>query len=275
MTNVSLKRPASFRGAAWAVALLVVSSASGFGAELKNIKKLLRPEIAASGAKVSVAFKDLETGDTLYIKERGMFHAASTMKVAVMIEVFRQAAAGTVDLDERLAVRTVFKSIVDGRPFSLEMKDDSDQEIYDLVGRDLSVRELVERMITRSSNAAANMLIDLVQAGNVTATLRRLGIRRMVVLRGVEDNAAYKKGLNNRTSALDLMRLMEAIATGRAGSAADCREMMAILGRQTFRDGIPAGLPEGLPVGNKTGSLAGLDHDAAIIFPPAGSPASS
>jgi beta-lactamase class A len=256
----------------WATACLLLCLTPAFGAEIKGLKKAVRAEIKASGAKVSLAFKDLETGNTLFVKESRLVHAASTMKVAVMIEVYRQAAAGAFGLDDRLAVRTEFKSLVDGSPFSLRKEDDSDPEIYDWVGRELTVRELVERMITVSSNVAANMLVDLVHAKSVTATMRNLGMRRMIVLRGVEDNAAYARGLNNRTSALDLMRVMEAIATGRAGSPADCREMMSILGRQRFRDGIPAGLPEDLEVANKTGSIVGLDHDAAIIFPPGRKP---
>jgi beta-lactamase class A len=248
------------------------SLAPALGADMKGLKKALKSEIRASGAKVSLAFKDLETGRTLFIKDKSMVHAASTMKVPVMIEVFRQAAAGRFSLDDRLVVRNEFRSIYDGSPFSLRKEDDSDPEIYDLVGQDRAIRDLVERMITVSSNVAANILVDLVQAKNVTATLRRLGIRRMAVLRGVEDNAAYQRGLNNKTNAFELMRVLEAIATGRAGSDADCHEMMAILRRQESREGIPSGVPEGVMVGNKTGSFAGVDHDAAIIFPPGRKP---
>jgi beta-lactamase class A len=261
-----------FSRTAWAAAGLLLCLAPAFDAEIQGLRKIVRSEIKASGAKVSLAFKDLETGNTLFIRQSRLVHAASTMKVAVMIEVFRQAAAGAFTLDDRLAVRNEFRSIVDGSPFSLRKEDDSDPEIYDLIGQKLSIRDLVERMITVSSNLATNMLIDLVHARSVTTTLRRLGMRRMIVLRGVEDNAAYARGLNNRTSALDLMRVMEAIAAGRAGSPADCLEMISILGRQRFRDGIPAGLPEGVAVANKTGAFAGVDHDAAIIFPPGRKP---
>jgi len=245
---------------------LVAAPAAGL--DIKALKTTLRTEIRASGAKVSLAFKDLETGEMLLLKDKAVVHAASTMKVPVMIEVFRQAAAGQFSLDDRLPVRTEFRSIVGGSPFSLRKEDDSDPEIYDLVGQELPIRDLLERMITMSSNVATNMLVDLVQPRNVTATLRRLGIRRMAVLRGVEDGAAYERGLNNRTSAFELMRVLEAIAGGRAGSEADCREMTAILTRQKFRDGIPSGIPEGVTVANKTGSFSGVDHDAAIIFPP-------
>jgi len=132
----------------------------------------------------------------------------------------------------------------------------------------MAIRELVERMITVSSNLATNILVDHVQAKNVMATLEKTGISGMEVLRGVEDALAYEKGLNNRTHALALMQVMEVIAAGRAVSRSACREMTDILTRQKFRAGIPAGLPESVPVGNKTGSITGIEHDAAIVFPP-------
>jgi beta-lactamase class A len=250
--------------AAWS---LVISAAASFGADQESLKKALESEIKASGVEVSLAFKDLETGEMVLIKEKEMVHAASTMKVPVMIEVFNQGEKGKFRLDDRLPLRNEFHSLVDGSPFSLKKEDDSDKDIYALVGQEMSIRELVERMITVSSNFATNILVDLVQAKNVMATLQELGIRRMQVLRGVEDSLAYEKGLNNQTNAYDLMLVMEAIAEGKAVSKPACREMIRILLKQTFRNGIPAGVPQGVPVGNKTGSITGMEHDAAIVFP--------
>lgn len=237
-------------------------------ADIDTLRKALEAEIAASGAEVSVAFKDLQTGETLFIKEKDMVHAASTMKVPVLIEVFKQAEDGKFRLDDRIVIKNEFRSIVDGSPFSLNKEDDSDPEIYGLVGTTLSIRELAERMITVSSNMATNILIELVGAENVMTTLELLGIRRMRVLRGVEDGKAFEKGWNNQTDACDLMLVMEAIASGKAGSLLSCREMILILEKQKFREGIPAGVPAGVPVGNKSGSITGIEHDVAIVFPP-------
>lgn len=255
--------------AAWS---LVVPSRVSFGADQESLRIALESEIKASGAEVGLAFKDLETGTTVFIREKEMMHAASTMKVPVMIEIFRQAEKGKFGLDDRLPIRNEFHSLVDGNPFSLNKEDDSDKDIYALIGREMSIRELTERMITVSSNFATNVLVDLVQAKNVMATLQELGIRRMQVLRGVEDSLAYEKGLNNQTDAYDLMLVMEAIAAGKASSKAACQEMIRILRRQTFRNGIPAGVPQDVPVGNKTGSITGMEHDAAIVFPPGRKP---
>jgi len=234
---------------------------------MESLKRSLESEIKAAGVEVSLAFKDLETGRTVFIRETDMVHAASTMKVAVMIEVFKQAGGGKFSLDDRLIIRNEFPSLADGSLFSLRKDDDSDPGIYDLIDREISIRDLTERMITVSSNLATNLLIDLVRAKEVMVTLEDLGIRGMTVLRGVEDGKAFEKGLNNETDALSLMLVMEAIAAGTAGSETACREMVGILARQKFRGGIPAGLPPDVAAANKTGSITGIEHDAAIVFP--------
>jgi beta-lactamase class A len=251
---------------------LVIPAAASSGADQGSLKKALEAEIKSSGSEVSLAFRDLETGSTVFIREKEMVHAASTMKVPVLIEVFKQAGQGKFGLDDRLPLKNEFHSLVDGSPFSLQQADDSDKEIYALIGRDMPVRELTERMITLSSNLATNILVDLVQVKNIMATLQELGIRRMQVRRGVEDSLAYEKGLNNQTDAFDLMSVMQAIAEGKAGSESACQEMIRILRQQTFRKGIPAGVPANVPVANKTGSITGMEHDVAIIFPPGRKP---
>lgn len=235
--------------------------------DLNTLRKALEAEIAGSGAEVSLAFKDLQTRETLLIKEKDMVHAASTMKVPVLIEVFKQAEDGKFRLDDWIVIKNEFHSIVDGSPFSLNKEDDSDTDIYGLIGTSLTIRELAERMITSSSNLATNILIELVRPENVMSTLDLLGIRRMRVLRSVEDGKAFERDWNNQTDASDLLRVMEAIASGKAGSLSSCREMILILEKQKFRDGIPAGVPAGIPVANKTGSITGMEHDAAIVFP--------
>jgi len=223
-------------------------------------------------AEIGVAFYDLESGAQFNFNERVVLHAASTMKVPVMIEVFRQAEAGRFSLADSLLVRNEFKSIVDGSAYSMDIGQDSDESIYPEIGRRMTIRQLVEQMITVSSNLATNLLIELVDARNVMKTLRALGMMNMQVLRGVEDGKAYERGLNNRTDAYDMMLTMRAIAEKRAASSEACDEMLEILQRQKFRENIPAGLPEGIVVGNKTGSITRIAHDAAIVFPPGRKP---
>lgn len=223
---------------------------------------------AVPGAEVGVWLRDLRTGDTLAVNATTRFHAASTMKVPVMIELFRRHDAGDLRLDSAIALRNEFTSIVDGSPYSLNAGDDSDSSLYAKVGQRVTLRELNERMITRSSNLATNAVIELLGAGRVDATARALGATTMQVRRGVEDTKAFNAGLNNTTSARDLGVLMTALAQDKAASPASCDAMRAILRRQEFNDEIPAGLPPGTPVAHKTGWITATTHDAAIIYPP-------
>ncbi len=231
----------------------------------------IRARIAqVPGAYVAVAFRPLSARagtDTLYLAADTAFHAASTMKVPVMIELFRQADAGELSLSQPILLVNQFGSIVDGSPYSLDPKEDSDSSVYARVGERVTVRELMERMIVRSSNLATNAVIALVGAGRAQAAMRQLGASRIRVLRGVEDGKAFEKGLNNTTTARDLATILVAIAEDRAASARSCAEMRAILLRQEFNDEIPAGLPPGTPVAHKTGSITAHLHDAAIVYP--------
>jgi beta-lactamase class A len=220
-----------------------------------------------AGATVGVAFRDLTRGDTLYIGADERFHAASTMKVPVMIELFRQADRHRLSLDQQLVLKNEFVSIVDGSPYALNAADDSDSLVYTWVGTKVSVHELLEHMITRSSNLATNTLIGLVGAPAANATAHALGARDIQVLRGVEDGKAFAAGMNNMTTARDLATLMTAIETGVAASRAGTDSMRAVLLRQQFNDEIPAGLPAGTRVAHKTGQITGHLHDAAIVYP--------
>ncbi|MBW7935135.1 MAG: serine hydrolase, partial [Gemmatimonadaceae bacterium] len=159
-----------------------------------------------------------------------------------------------------------------GSPYTLSPGDDSDSSLYAKVGQRVTLRELNERMITRSSNLATNAVIELLDARRVNATAHALGATAIQVRRGVEDIKAFDAGLNNTTTARDLGVLLAAIAQDRAASPAACAEMRAILERQEFNGEIPAGLPAGIRVAHKTGWITGTTHDAAIVFPPRRAP---
>jgi beta-lactamase class A len=218
-------------------------------------------------AVVGVAFRDLANGDTLFLNADDSFHAASTMKVPVMIELFRQVDAGTLGLDHRIMLANRFASIVDGSPYQLDAGADSDSSLYQLVGTQVQLRNLIDRMITRSSNLATNALIELADAKKANATAHALGASNIRVLRGVEDGKAFRAGLNNTTTARDLAALLGAIETGDAASLASCAAMREVLMRQEFNTEIPAGLPPGTKVAHKTGWITGVLHDAAIVYP--------
>ena len=190
------------------------------------------------------------------------------MKVPVMIELFRQAQTGALTLDDPLVIRNQFRSIVDGSLYTLSEGDDSDSEVYAALGKPMTLRKLCELMITVSSNFAANLLIERLGVENIRRTVTSLGADGMQVLRGVEDQKAFDKGMNNTTSARGLMVLLDRLAHGRAvGRDAD-RTMIEILERQKFNDAIPAGVPVGTSIAHKTGNITRIHHDAAIVFAP-------
>ncbi|MEP7346231.1 MAG: serine hydrolase [Gemmatimonadaceae bacterium] len=234
-----------------------------------SLRSVVNARIAqVPGAVVGVAFHDLGSEIRLNINGDTLFHAASTMKVPVMIEYFRAVDAGRIAANQSVLLLNRFSSIVDGSPYSLDAGDDSDSSLYRLVGTRVSVSQLVERMIMRSSNLATNAVIALVDANAATATAHTLGAPSIRVLRGVEDNLAFRQGLNNVTSPIDLAVLLEAIERRRAASPGSCNAMLAILKRQEFNEEIPAGLPSGTPVAHKTGWITGVLHDAAVVYPP-------
>lgn len=216
---------------------------------------------------VAIALVDLAGGDTLTRTADLRFHAASTMKVPVLIELARRVDAGATHWQDSVEVENKFTSIADGSPFTLDPADDSDSTLYSLAGTPVTQRRLAELMITRSSNLATNLLIARLGAERVNATAHRLGADSIEVRRGVEDGKAYAKGLNNTVTARDLMALLRAVAEGRAASPASTSEIVRILAAQEFNDGIPAGLPAGTRVAHKTGEITALMHDAAIVYP--------
>lgn len=238
------------------------------GNALRDLREKLDEIIRSSGAEtVAVAYFDLATGREMLINPDVTFHAASTMKVPVMMEIFRQAAAGKLSLDQRIPVKNDFASIVDGSHYSLTPDGDSDQSLYTKVGQTETIRELIRLMIIVSSNLATNTLIEHINPERVMDLMTKIGAANIRVLRGVEDGKAFQKGLNNTTTARDLMIILRRIAERHAISAKASDEMIKIMLDQKFNEGIPAGVPRTARVSHKTGSITRINHDAGIVYP--------
>lgn len=234
----------------------------------QRIAASLQKRIQESGVDVGVAFRTLDGRTEWFFHADDSFHAASTMKLPVMIELFRQVRQGKLKLGDTLLVRNEFHSIVDGSLYSLQVADDSESEIYQAVGQRRTLGDLCDRMITRSSNLATKLLVEKLGVENIRATVDSLHADGMKVLRGVEDGKAYREGLNNTTTARALLVLLEAIAKGQAVDPEASARMTEILERQTFHEGIPAGVPQGTRVAHKTGDITNIHHDAATVYGP-------
>lgn len=249
--------------------LLFACSGPAQKSGLCALEEEIRSLMQATEGDFGLAFRMLDDTDReLLINESEVFHAASTMKTPVMIELYKQAAAGEFDLQDSIRIVNEFKSIVDGSSFRMDLGVDSQEELYERIGEKATIYELMYQMIIKSSNLATNILIDRVDAKNVTQTMRDLGAEDIQVLRGVEDLKAFDAGLSNTTTALDMMRIMEAIALGKVEGSA---EMVQILSDQYFKDLIPKLLPPDVKIAHKTGSITGVQHDTAILEVPGGS----
>jgi beta-lactamase class A len=252
-------------------AALPVSPTLASGQSLTIDQKIsanIEERIRKSGADVAIAFRTFDGHIAYAVHNEESFHAASTMKIPVMIELFHQARQARLKLDDPLLVKNQFHSLADGSIYTLDPADDSEAELYKAAGQTRSLRQLSELMITASSNLATNLLIEKLGVDNIRATVHALGADGMNVLRGVEDNKAFLKGLNNTTTARGLQQFLEAIAHGEAVDQESSRQMIEILERQKFNEGIPAGLPPGTRVAHKTGEITKIHHDAAIVFAP-------
>lgn len=239
--------------------------------ELNKLKNKLELEIQNTKGTFAIAFKEIgNDANKIIINGDEVFHAASTMKTPVMVEVFKQATLGRFLLDDYLEVKNEFKSLVDGSIYSLDVKDDGDDKLYSLLGQKRKIYDLVYDMITVSSNLATNLLIELVSPAKVTLTMKEYGLNNIKVLRGVEDIKAFSLGLNNTVTADDLMKLYEMIATHSILNDKSCDEMIKILLDQKFNDKIPKYLPEKVRVAHKTGSIDRVEHDSGIVFLPDG-----
>ncbi|GAB3797996.1 serine hydrolase [Spirosoma humi] len=237
---------------------------------IPQLREQVERELSKKPGVFAVAFKDLASGKELLIRERDVFHAASTMKTPVMIEVYKQAAQHKLALSDSMTIKTEFKSIVDGSTYSLHATEDSDTAIYKETGTKRTLASLVYDMIIVSSNLATNLIIERVGAQNVTQTMRDLGAKDIQVRRGVEDNKAFAQGLNNTVTAYDLMVIFEKIATGKAVNPEASNAMITTLLDQKFNDAIPGKLPKDVKVAHKTGAIVGIRHDSGIVLLPDG-----
>ena len=229
----------------------------------RNVLKIKRDHDLVN---LGISFYDAETTIQWSYNADEYFHAASTMKLAVLLGVFRQVDRGELDLHAPVHIRNRFTSIVNQEPFMLDLGRDADPDVYGHLGKTLTVRELAYWMITKSSNLATNLLVDVVGIPTIQLALDELDIDGVRVLRGVEDSRAFEAGLNNAVTAHGLLKLLRLIADGKAYSQQACDEMLDIMLEQQYRSGIPAGLPKAARVAHKTGNISTVHHDAGIVY---------
>jgi beta-lactamase class A len=232
-------------------------------AQIENIE-------SESGAKaIAVALHDAETGFELHYKADRWFHAASTIKVPILLGAFAAIDRGELLPHSRVHVRNRFLSVVENVPFRVESGRDANSAVHSAIGKMMRVDELAYHMITTSSNLATNLLLGVIGPDAVNRTLKELHVDDGIDLkRGVEDELAFEKGINNMVTADGLLRILVLLSEGKAFSPALSRRMMDILHGQEFNQGIPARLPKGARVAHKTGEISTVAHDAGVVYLP-------
>jgi beta-lactamase class A len=220
----------------------------------------------ANASAIAVAVYDFEHHTTWSINSARWFHAASTIKVPVLLAVYEAIEQHRFEPYSRVHVRNRFLSVVDGQPYRVPPGRDANAGVHAALGRMLTVHELAEHMIVTSSNLATNVLLDLVGIEAARASLVRLHLSGIDLQRGVEDEVAWEAGLNNRVTAAGLCDALRLIEEGKAISPEASKAMLDILHQQRFRSGIPAGLPEDARVAHKTGEISTVAHDAGIVY---------
>lgn len=229
-------------------------------------------EALAGAQALAVAISDFETGSEFSYHGDRWFHAASTIKLAVLVGVYGAIHLGDLLPQSRVHVRNRFLSAYDGSPYRVRVDRDANAAVHREIGRTLRVSELAEQMITSSSNLATNLLLDLVGLDELQKTLDSFGLEGIDLRRGVEDELAYQHQINNRATARGLVGLLKLIEEERAFTPKLSRQMLDVLHRQQFRSGIPAGLPREARVANKTGDISTVAHDAGLVYLPGRKP---
>lgn len=226
----------------------------------------------AGTVAVAVSYYDYETATSWSFHGDRWFHAASTIKVAVLLGLFAAAEKKQFALRDRLHVRNRFFSAADGAIYRVSSSSDSNEAVHAAVGKLMRLRELGEHMIATSSNLATNLLLDLVGVDFVNETLASYDVRGVDLRRGVEDEAAFEAGINNRITADGLVSLFRVMEDRSALDPELCDEMLHILHQQQFRSGIPAGVPDDIRTdtqfAHKTGDISTVTHDAGLVYLP-------
>ena len=231
--------------------------------------RVLRSAREAGAEAVAVAYHDYETRTEWSYNGDAWFHAASTMKVPVLIALYAAMAEGRLQPESRVHVRNRFLSVAGGEPFRIEASRDANSEVHARIGRTMRVRELARHMIVTSSNLATNVLVDLIGLEEIRRMLKELGLEDGIqVHRGVEDERAFQQGISNRVTAHGLLRALRLIEERAALPPEASEDMLEILHAQEFNSGIPAGLPGNARVAHKTGEISTVAHDAGLIYLP-------
>lgn len=207
---------------------------------------------------VGIGVRDLTSGEEWFLNGDEVFPTASTIKVAILLELLHQSDQGRLTLGQELPIR---RSMVVG-----------DRELLSDFGdgtTTMSLHDLAATMVALSENSAANILMDRVGIANVNAELRALGITDTLLRRHMLDLPPALAGNENVSTARDMLQLFALVYRGKALSPAATREFFDLL-EIPDKSGtmLTAGIPDRVKVANKPGWLEGVRCDCGLVFEP-------
>ena len=223
------------------------------------------------GASATVAFRTLD-GKAKYFYDGDLpFPAAGTIRLPVMIELFRQVHEGRLQLADPLFVHNEFYSVFDSSRFQLYPEEDSETDLYKAEGQTRTIGEICELMIRANSKLATNLLIRKLELENIQATVHSLNADNVHIVRSFgDDEALTDEHLNNFMTARALQELMTAIAEDKAVGQDSSAAMVEMLEHQHLNEGISAGVRPETRVAHQTGQVPNIKLyiDAAIVYAP-------
>jgi beta-lactamase class A len=221
-----------------------------------KLSRYLNEATAGFGGVMGIFVKDLRSGQTFNANADVVFPQASSIKIAVLVELFRQAEAGRQRLEERIEVNR--SQMVGGSGILQDFAG---------AGSALSLRDLAVLMIVLSDNTATNILIDRVGMENVNATLQRLGLAHTRLERRMMDAAAEKANRENHSTPREMAALLELLEEGKLLDREHTAAALEIL-QYPKETPLRAGLPESVPIADKHGELPGVRCDSGVVFLP-------
>lgn len=216
-------------------------------------------EAEAGGGSVGVTLVG-PNGDTFTHNADRKYGAASTVKIPLMVEIFRQIDRGERSLDDPYTLVDADRAAGSGVILELH------------TGITLTLNDLVYLMMAISDNTATNVLIDYAGMDNVTATMRELGMTQSLLGRKMKGRPAEEGEQENWATPGDYARLMQALLANQVASADSCAKMVAMLEKQQNTRRISRYLPESDKIrwGSKTGSVRGVTNDVGFVTTDAG-----
>jgi beta-lactamase class A len=217
-------------------------------------EKALREIAEQAQGVVGITAMDLTSGEHFGINTDLLFPQASAIKVPILMEVYKQVNEGKLRLADLHWLTRADK--VGGSGVLQELADSTSQ---------LSVHDLCVLMIVLSDNTATNMLIDLIGMENVNRTMSSLGLKHTRLQRKMLDTAASARGEENLSTPSEAAHIMEILYRGQFVNRATCDDILSILKKR--KEGtIPLALPKGTPVAFKSGDLAGVETEWALVY---------